>query len=133
MKTKLLWCFIYFLILAGIFFIVFFKVYPTNDQINRQLILYKIVDVIKYNEFEDGKISIHFKVKINEHDFEMITSSSYNNISYRHLNDDCQYCKVHKITKYNGFCFSTLDGLSTEIQQRINNIKENKVKNKDEK
>ena len=92
---------------------------------------WEVIDLIDFKE-SDNFFVIKYLVKINNHYYIMTKNSLFINSSLQH-NYNCQYCKKYNINKYNSFCFSTLDGCTSEIHEKINNIKENKVKNKDEK
>lgn len=107
--------------------ITFFIISKMNeDKKQNDLLYWKVIDVFDCYE-HDNSYSIKYLVKINDHFYIMSKNSEFNNTILQH-DFNCKYCKDHNIAKYNGFCFSTFDGLTSELQQKINNIKAKKVK-----
>ena len=82
---------------------------------------WEVVNLIDFKEC-DNFFVVKYLVKINDHYYIMTKNSLFINSSLQH-NSNCIYCKDNNISKYNGFCFSILDGFTSELHEKINNIK----------
>ena len=99
--------------------------YISKQYFNSRVpIEYKIIDVIGYTNI-DNKPTIQYKVLINSHEYLMIVNTAVDNVFYKHISE-CKYCKKNNNTKLNGFTFSILDGMTTELQDKLKKLKENK-------
>ena len=116
------YAFILFIIVLGVWniFRLMFPKKPETD--NKPLIEYQIVDVIGIKKHPDFEV-VYYAVKINGHEFTMIVSSQNRNTLFKHYRN-CWYCKKHNITKHNNFCFSTLDGLTTDLQNKLKRLED---------
>ena len=95
---------------------------PVPD--NKPLLEYKVVDVIGIKKHDSHSV-IYYAVKINGHEFTMTTNTQHDNVTFKHY-QNCWYCKKHNITKHNNFCFSTLDGLTVDLQNKLKRMEDNK-------
>ena len=118
------YAFILFIIILGVWNIIrlLFPKKPVPD--NKPLLEYKVVDVIGIKKHDSHSVT-YYAVKINGHEFTMTVSTLHDNVTFKHYRN-CWYCKKHNITKHNNFCFSTLDGLTTDLQNKLKRMEENK-------
>lgn len=120
-NSSFLWVFIHVLFICLIIFICCFKYISFKRKyeikVRKPLIKYKVLNIIKHKKLDDGTISTIFKVQINDHQYEMITTSAHNNIIFKHL-ENCKDCKE----KY-PFSFSTFDGLDSKMYDSFKKLK----------
>lgn len=111
------------LAVAIVFVCLAISIISDGDK-NEETIRYRVVDVINHKKPGEHEAT-YYKVLINNHDYTKVETTMHNNIIFKH-NDDCAHCKKRGINRRTRDSFSTKDGTTIEMHEKLNKMKEKK-------
>lgn len=113
------------IIIAAIFICLGILIIDGADKTD-EVIRYKVLDVLDVKQPGEHQAT-YYKVLINDHEYIKIETTMHNNIIFKH-DENCAHCKQHNTEVHRHEIFTTGDGTTVEIREKVERMKRTTIR-----